>query len=115
MMNWTTRLRKTTRSMAESNTLARRSVVVDGYFEAAAVLDVQAAGRNVEDPLVVRRQHDRTLGAHGEVLQLVDHQAAGHAVERRGRLVGNDQVGQTDHDAGDGDALLLAARQLVGP
>ena len=61
------------------------------------------------------RQHDRALGAHGEVLELVDHEAAGDTVERRGRLVGDDEVGQPDHDAGDGNALLLAARQLVGP
>jgi hypothetical protein len=70
---------------------------------------------DVEDALVVRRQHDGALGAHGEVLELVDHQPAGDAVERRCRLVGDDEIGQSDHDAGDGDALLLAARQLVGP
>ena len=53
--------------------------------------------------------------SHGQVLELVDDDAAGMAVEGRGRLVGDDQVGQADHGAGDRHALLLAARELVGP
>src|SRR6266481_5401021 len=115
MANWTARLRRTTRSMAESSTLSRRSVIVDRHFEAAAVLDMEAAGCNIEDALVVRRQHDGALGTHGKILQLVDHQAAGDAIEGRRRLVGDDQVGQTDHDAGNGDTLLLAAGEFVRP
>src|SRR6266550_7547808 len=98
MANCTARLRKTTRSMAESSTASRRSMVVDRHFEAATVLDVEAAGRNIEDALVMRRQHDGALGAHGEILELIDHQPAGDAVERRCRLVGDDEVGQADHD-----------------
>src|SRR6266852_8745380 len=109
MANCTARLRKTTKSMAESSTTSRRSMVVDRHFEAAAVLDVEAARRNIEDALIVCRQHDGALGAHGKVLQLIDHQPAGDAVERRRRLIGGDAVGQPDHDASDGDALLLAA------
>ena len=38
----------------------------------------------------------------------------GDAIERRGRLVGDDQVGQPDHDARNGDALLLAADSSSG-
>src|SRR5712691_11443092 len=109
MANCAARLRKTMKSTAKSSTAASPSVVVDRHFEAAAVLDMETARRHVEDALVVRRQHDRALGAHGEVLELIDHQPASDAVERRGRLVGDDEVWQPDHDAGDGDALLLAA------
>src|SRR5882672_12732450 len=99
MANCAARLRKTTRSMAESSMAAGPSVVVDRDFEAAAVLDMETARRHVEDALVVRRQHDRALGAHGEVLELVDDQPAGDAVERRCRLVGDDEIRKPDHDA----------------
>ena len=74
---------------------------------------MEAAGGHVEDALVVRGQHHSAV-AHREILELVDHDAARHAIEGRGRLVGDDQVRQPDHDAGDGDTLLLAARQLIG-
>ena len=36
-------------------------------------------------------------------------------VEVAGRLVGEDQLGVADQGAGDGDALLLAARELARP
>ena len=36
------------------------------------------------------------------------------AVERRGRLVGDDQLGRADQRAGGGDALLLADAQVGG-
>src|SRR5262245_60374828 len=101
MANWTARPRKATRSTAESSTLSRRSVIVDRHFEAAAILDMEAAGRDIEDAFVVGRQYDGALGAHGKVLELIDHQAAGDTIKRRCRLVGNDQVGQPDHDAGN--------------
>src|SRR5258708_39708085 len=100
MANCTARLRKTTRSMAESSMTSRRSMVVDRHFEAATVLDVEAAGRNIEDALVMRRQHDGALGAHGEILELIDHQSAGDAVELRCRLRLVDHVGQATNDAG---------------
>ena len=39
------------------------------------------------------------------------HQLAGLVVERAGRLVAQQGVGTLDDGAGDGDALLLAARK----
>ena len=51
-------------------------------------------------------------------VQLAEHLhdlLAGRAVEVAGGLVGQEDRGLVDQRAGDGDALALAARQLVGP
>jgi hypothetical protein len=50
----------------------------------------------------------------GGALQQADDDLAVLAVEGRGRLVGEQQVGLLGQGPGDGDALLLAARQLRG-
>src|SRR5258708_32130188 len=111
MANGTAGRGKTTGWRAEGSMTSRRSMVVDRHFEAATVLDVEAARRNIEDALVMRRQHDGALGAHGEILELVDHQPAGDAVERRCRLGGAVEGGRADHAPGDGDTRMLGARQ----
>jgi hypothetical protein len=46
------------------------------------------------------------------VEQQVDDLGPGGGVEVAGRLVGQQQLGRGRRGAGDGDALLLAARQL---
>ena len=48
-------------------------------------------------------------------LEHLHHFLAMLGVEVAGRLVGEDQLGVADQGAGDGDALLLAARQLARP
>ena len=64
---------------------------------------------------VVRDHHDRLAelvdGASHERQEL----AAGRAVEVAGRLVGEDDRRPAGERAGDGDALLLTARQLARP
>ena len=52
------------------------------------------------------------VGAQRE--QQLDHGLAGAAVEIAGRLVRQDQARLGDDGAGQGDALLFAARQLAG-
>ena len=48
-----------------------------------------------------------------KVLQKVKHNGLNRDVERRGRLVENNQVGVKRNGAGDADAGLLSARHLV--
>ena len=61
----------------------------------------------------------RRVGHHDDgrafLVELAEHAHDFFAVRRvevAGRLVGEDQLGLPDKRAGDGDALLLAARQL---
>jgi hypothetical protein len=61
------------------------------------------------------RDHDRcraTCPAEG--LQHFDDRSAAVLVERRGRFIGEDDLGTDDQRAGHGDALLLSARQAHG-
>ena len=55
----------------------------------------------------------RAVGAR-QLEQEVHDLLAGGAVEIAGRLVGQQELGPTHEGAGDGDALLLAARELRG-
>ena len=64
----------------------------------------------------------RRVGHHDDgrafLVELAEHAhdlLAVRGVEVAGRLVGQDQLGLADQGAGDGDALLLAARQLRRP
>ena len=49
-----------------------------------------------------------------EALQEVHDFVAGFGVEVAGGFVGEDEFGLVNESAGDGDALLLAAGELVG-
>ena len=74
-----------------------------------------------EDDAVRVARGDRVVGDHhdrlAELAHGVTHEredlGAGRAVEVAGRLVGEDDLRAARQRAGDGDALLLAARQLV--
>ena len=57
-------------------------------------------------------QHAGRAGVAARAQQ-AQHQLAGLAVERAGGLVGEDQPARADQRAGDRDALLLAAGELV--
>ena len=50
----------------------------------------------------------------GEILHHRQHLAGQFGIERRGDLVEQHQLGLHRQRAGDGDALLLAARELLG-
>ena len=78
-----------------------------------AVLEVDDAVGDVEDAVVVRDQQDGDALLLGEVVHQVDDVAAGLLVERRGRLVGEDDARPRGERARDRDALLLAARELA--
>ena len=76
-----------------------------------AVAELQHAAGEARHVGLVRDQHDRDAGA----VQLLEQRhdlEAGAAVERAGRLVGEDQDRLVDQRPRDRDALLLAARQL---
>ena len=68
----------------------------------------QAAGQL----LVVRDEDERRLAPPLQPEQQIDHMAAGLAVEVAGRLVGENELRPAAQGARDGDALLLAAREL---
>ena len=64
----------------------------------------------------VVRDHDHGLAELVDrAAQQPEHLGGGLGVEVAGRLVGEDHGGARDQRAGDGDALLLAARQLRRP
>ena len=78
-----------------------------------AVLQDDLALGLVGDVLLVRHD-DHRVAAPVDVLEQRHDLLRGAAVERAGRLVGEDHLGLADQRARDGHALLLAARQLVG-
>jgi hypothetical protein len=59
-------------------------------------------------------EHHRGAVSSRQAGDQLDHLVAGHRVERPGRLVGQDQPPAAHDRAGNGDALLLAAREVVG-
>ena len=83
----------------------------------------QTAGGQADHPVAVAANEiERVQVAdHGDAEMLVDPQQCIHdhatvgGVERGDRLIGKDEIGLLDERAGDSDALLLAAGQLIGP
>jgi hypothetical protein len=55
------------------------------------------------------------VAAGVQIVQQAHHFGAAGAVERAGGLVGQDHRAAVHQRPGDRDALLLAARKLVGP
>ena len=79
----------------------------------AAVLEVDdAVGEGFQARVVGDADHRRAVLRGGAAQQAHDHLAV-LAVERRGRLVGEQQAAALGERAGDGDALLLAAGELA--
>ena len=86
-----------------------------------AFLD-DAAGIDDRDPVGDRADHFHLVGDQQDgqaeppvdVLQQRQDRARGFRIERRGRLVGEQQRRAGGQRAGDADALLLAARQRGG-
>src|SRR5262245_17908885 len=79
-----------------------------------AVEQVNLAARVRRDVVFVRHQHDGLP----RIVQLMKERhdfGPRRRVEISGRLVGQEDAGLVDQRPRDGDALALAARQLVGP
>ena len=61
------------------------------------------------------RGHDDTDGKLGRgAAQEIENEIAGGGIEIAGGFIGKEQPGTVDESARDGDALLLAARKLMG-
>jgi len=63
--------------------------------------------------LVVCRQNQGRLALRQQRMEELEHLCSGAAVQRAGWLVGQDERRLLDEGPGDGDALLLAAREGV--
>ena len=67
------------------------------------------------DALIVGGDERRAAFAADQAQELGEDDVGGRLVEIAGGLVGEDQGGPVGERAGDGDALLLAARQFARP
>ena len=102
-----------------SRAMSARRVVVGAAAELDRVADPAVA--DDEDAVGVGRglgvvgdEDDRLAALVARPPERVEDLAAGRVVEVAGRLVGEEEGRARDEGAGDGDALLLAGRQLVG-
>ena len=79
----------------------------------AAVDEQHLVGHLLGEPDLVGHD-DHRPALLGQVLDHLQHLADELRVQRRGRLVEQHELGPQRQRAGDPDALLLAARELVG-
>ena len=84
-----------------------------GERREAPILEVDDAVGHVENAVVVRDQQHGDALLLGECLHQIHDIAPGLLVERRRRLVGEDDARPTGEGAGDRDALLLSSRELA--
>ena len=82
--------------------------------EAAEVHHADAVGDVADDGEVVGDEHERQVEPLLEVDEQVDDLRLDRDVERRDRLVGEDDVGLDGQRPGQPDALALATGELVG-
>ena len=87
----------------------------DGVREAreAPLLEVNQAVGNVEYAVVMGHQQDRAPIPLGQLMEALDDFAPRLLVERRRRLVGEDDTRAPGESASDGDPLLLPGGELV--
>jgi hypothetical protein len=81
-------------------------------FGQSPVVDAHDA-IDIENPRVVRHDDDRTAVVRGKRPQQFHDSAPGLGVERRRRLIGQDDARLAHERARDGHALLLAAGQIA--
>jgi len=81
--------------------------------DGAAIHHDQPRRDVVDDGKIVADQHVGDAVAVRELPQQVQHLRLYGDVERRDRLVGDDQLWPRDEGAGDGDALTLPAGELM--
>ena len=86
---------------------------LDRVADAAVADDEDAVGVG-RGARVVGHEDDGLAALVAGPPQRVEELVAGRVVEVAGRLVGEQERRPGDERAGDGDALLLAGRQLVG-
>lgn len=79
-----------------------------------AVFDIQNPVEDIKGAMIVGDDDDARAALVGDAGKQLHHLPAAPAVERGGRLIGQDQAGLVGQRAGDGDALLLAAGERVG-
>jgi hypothetical protein len=80
----------------------------------AAVFHLGDAVSETEDAMVMRHDDHAAFGRTGKIADQLHDVGAGILIESRGRLIADQERGFVDKRAGDGDALLLAARKCVG-
>ena len=89
------------------------SIAGPGLDDLAAVHDDDVVAQVAHEAQVVADEQVRDAEALLELEEQVDDLRADRHVERRQRLVEDDDLGVLGDGSGDGDALALAARQLV--
>ena len=80
----------------------------------AGIHDRDIVGHLGNDAEIVRDQDDRGPGVSAQPAHQVEDLRLDGDVERRGRLIGDQEIGPAGERHGDHHALALAARQLVG-
>ena len=75
----------------------------------AAVFQRHDTVCNVEDAVIVRVKQDRAAVSLGQILQYLDDLAAGLLVQRRSRLIREDDFGIAYQSSCNRDALLLSS------
>src|ERR1700730_746825 len=90
------------------------SGLLPGDFRDSSVVHVRNALRVMEAGRVVRNDDDRTIGMDGVAREQRHDRFAAGMIQGCGGLVADDQAWLVDERLGEGDALLLAARELRG-
>ena len=85
-----------------------------GLHHTAEVHHHHVVGDVLDHRQVVRDKHVGGLQLFLQVHEQVEHLRLDRHVQRRGGLVGHQDLGLQHHGARDGDALALAAREHVG-
>src|SRR6516165_4624582 len=78
-----------------------------------AVLHRSDAVGETVDPGIMRHDDDCPVGSARRILEDLEHGLTGIGIQRSSGLVAHDEPGSVDQRAGDGDALLLTAGELV--
>jgi len=82
-------------------------------YDATVIHPCNAVGKP-EDAIVVSHDHNSTIRAHRLARQQFHHGLSGFCVQRRGRLVADQQSRLVNKGASQSDSLLLPAGQLLG-
>src|SRR6266511_1955008 len=81
----------------------------------AEIHDSNAVGHMLDNSQIVADEEQREAELPLQILQQIDDLRLDGDVERRDRLVADDQFGFRGERPGDADALALAAREFVRP
>src|SRR5579864_8568475 len=70
--------------------------------------------RDAADPRIVRDDNNGTALLMGDAGEQLGHLASARRVERRGRFVGENEIGVANYGASNRHALLFAAAEFFG-